>query len=70
MADMTKRASEPPGEEGPAAAPEPDAPMAAFPMHEFIGRQLKAKFDEIVTEPVPDRFRELLDQLERKPPKS
>lgn len=71
MANMTKRgASEPPGEEGPAAAPEADAPKAAFAIHEPIGRQLKAMFDEIVTEPVPDRFRQLLDQLERKRPKS
>jgi hypothetical protein len=31
-----------------------------------IGRELKSLYDRVVTEPVPDRFRELLDELERK----
>jgi len=30
-----------------------------------IGRRLRAAFDEIVNEGVPDRFRRLLDDLER-----
>jgi hypothetical protein len=33
---------------------------------DFIGRQLKAMFDEVVNQPVPDRFADLLDQLDRK----
>lgn len=28
-----------------------------------IGRQLRQLYDEMVSEPVPDRFRALLDQL-------
>ena len=28
-----------------------------------IGRQLKKLYDDVATEPVPDRFAELLDQL-------
>ena len=39
---------------------------AVFPMHEHIGDQLKAMFDEVVTQPVPDRLRKLLEDLERK----
>ena len=35
-------------------------------MHEHIGRQLKAMFEEVVAQPVPDRLRKLLEDLERK----
>ena len=31
-----------------------------------IGRQLRAVYDEVVNEPVPDRFVKLLEELERK----
>jgi hypothetical protein len=31
-----------------------------------IGRQLRAVYDEVVNEPVPDRFLRLLEELERK----
>ncbi|KLK90049.1 hypothetical protein AA309_27900 [Microvirga vignae] len=31
-----------------------------------IGDQLRAMYDELMQQPVPDRFRELLDQLDRK----
>lgn len=57
------------GEEPPGAR-EPGPAGDAFPMHEHIGRHLKALFDDTVAQPVPDRFRELLDQLERKRPKT
>jgi hypothetical protein len=30
-----------------------------------IGRHLRAQYDDVVNEPVPDRFLELLEQLER-----
>jgi len=43
------------------------APSGAdFAIHEHIGRQLRGIFDEVVTQPVPKKFRELLDELERK----
>jgi hypothetical protein len=35
-------------------------------MHEHIGRGLRALFDEVVAQPVPDRFRELLEELAQK----
>jgi hypothetical protein len=48
-------------------APEDAAPAAGdFAMHEHIGRQLRGIFDEVVTQPVPEKFRRLLDELERK----
>lgn len=30
-----------------------------------IGDQLRAMYDELMQQPVPDRFRELLDQLDK-----
>jgi hypothetical protein len=39
-------------------------------MHEHIGHQLKAMFDEVVTQPVPDKLRKLLEDLERKQSKT
>jgi hypothetical protein len=30
-----------------------------------LGRQLKATYDALVQQPVPDKFRQLLDELER-----
>jgi hypothetical protein len=36
-----------------------------FPMHEHIGRNLKAMFEEVVDQPLPDRLRKLLGDLER-----
>ena len=33
-----------------------------------IGRQLRSMYDEVLKEPVPDRLRDLLQQLEQKPP--
>ena len=32
----------------------------------FIGRQLRAVYNDVVNEPVPDRFVKLLEELERK----
>lgn len=31
-----------------------------------IGEKLKALYDDVVNQPIPDRFRELLDQLDRR----
>ena len=58
--------NEPPGGGGGSPPPgkKPD-----FALHEHIGGQLRAMFDEVVEAPVPDKFRELLEQLERKQPK-
>ena len=41
------------------------APSGAKPpVYDIIGRRLRDYFDEISREPVPDRFLELLHQLE------
>jgi hypothetical protein len=31
-----------------------------------LGQRLKASYDELVRQPVPDKFRQLLDELERR----
>jgi hypothetical protein len=55
------------------AAPSPETPGApdegkpvAADMQTFIGRQLRAVYDDIARQPVPDRFLELMKQLESK----
>ncbi len=35
-------------------------------LQDHIGRQLRAVYDEVLNEPVPDRFLRLLAELERK----
>jgi hypothetical protein len=34
-----------------------------------IGAQLRAMYDEVVNEGVPDRFADLIDKLETRPPR-
>ena len=49
-------------------------PMAVLPkgvilnadLQAHIGRQLRAVYDEVVNEAVPDRFLQLIEELERK----
>jgi hypothetical protein len=61
---MAKRGTPKPTRSDKPAAPR-QAPDAVFPMHEHIGRKLKAMFDEVVTQPVPDRLRKLLEDLDK-----
>ena len=35
-------------------------------MQQFIGRQLRAVYDDVAKQPVPDRFLELMKQLDNK----
>ncbi|PSC05256.1 hypothetical protein SLNSH_10115 [Alsobacter soli] len=44
------------------------APAEAFDadVHAQIGRQLRSIYDSVVSQPVPDRFLELLNQLDTK----
>ncbi|MCW6507046.1 NepR family anti-sigma factor [Lichenifustis flavocetrariae] len=49
-------------DEGSDVAPKP----VSSDMQQFIGRQLRAVFDDVAKQPVPDRFLELMKQLEQK----
>lgn len=47
------------------SATDDDSPAALDPrLQAHIGRKLREYFDEISAQPVPDRFKALLDQLE------
>jgi hypothetical protein len=49
------------------AAEDPTAPARKRPnVKDHIGRQLRALYDEVANQPVPDRFMELLDRLDSK----
>jgi len=56
------------GEKKPAQADSPDRKAAkgrVDPKFQAeIGKQLRALYDEVVKEPIPDRFVELLDRLD------
>ena len=51
----------------PSAAPKSSAaePKGAE-LSNQIGRKLRAMFDDVVAEPVPEKFHKLLEELERK----
>lgn len=63
---MSKRKETKPPTAEPSSKP---AKRDGFVMHEHIGSRLRAMFDEVVEEPVPDKLRHLLEELERKRPK-
>jgi hypothetical protein len=50
----------------PAVPDVPPAPTIQPQIQEHIGRQLRALYDDLLNQPVPDRFSELLEQLDRK----
>jgi len=54
-----------PGKTKPAEGAEPQLDPS---MQAHIGAQLRALYEKLVDEPVPDRFLKLLEDLERKPP--
>lgn len=53
----------------PQKADKADAPdKAPAQISEHIGRELRSMFEDVVSEPVPERFRKLLEELEKKEP--
>ncbi len=49
------------------AAPGPKSTPRLKPqVQEHIGRQLRAVYDDVLKQPLPDRFRELMDKLDKK----
>jgi hypothetical protein len=51
--------------DAPSESAPPPPPLGAE-LQAHIGRQLRAVYDEIAHQPVPDRFMKLLEELERK----
>lgn len=66
---MTKRGDQEPADPAASAGAADGGKGPAFPVHEHIGRQLRGMFEDVVAQPVPERLRRLLDELERKQPK-
>lgn len=42
------------------------APRMKPQVQEHIGRQLRAVYDDVLKQPLPDRFRELMEKLDQK----
>ncbi len=68
-----KDLSDPPGQRstGPAAEAKPAgkggrAALGGPEIQAYIGRQLRAVFDDVARQPVPERFLDLMKQLENR----
>lgn len=53
-------------EAGSAQGEDAGGPPVSADMQQFIGRQLRAVFDDVAKQPIPDRFLELMKQLDGK----
>lgn len=53
----------------PQAPKTPDKAKKSEELTSHIGRGLRVMFDDVLSEPVPERFQKLLDELEQKKPK-
>lgn len=63
---MVKQHSEPPpAPPSDGGKKRPKGPTATE-LGEQIGHKLREMFDDVVTEPVPEKFQKLLEELERK----
>jgi Anti-sigma factor NepR len=67
---MTQRRSarqvEPQAGEPVTARPQAKTPGLQPQVQDHIGRQLRALYDDVLGQPVPDRFKELMERLDRK----
>ncbi|WP_367278276.1 NepR family anti-sigma factor [uncultured Alsobacter sp.] len=63
-----RRSAQRPEDQAPTSggAPVPDAPSLQPQIQDHIGRQLRAMYDTVLNQPVPDRFRELMERLDAK----
>ena len=41
-------------------------PPVGQDVQDHLGRKLKASYEDLVRQPVPDKFKQLLDELERR----
>jgi hypothetical protein len=63
--EKTKAMTEVSHEVKPAAIVRPREPTPSkVDMRAYIGKQLQAVYDEILRQPVPDRFKDLLKELD------
>lgn len=55
-----------PASKRPSPKKNPEKDKKAAELSEHIGRELRTMFEDVVSEPVPERFQKLLEELERK----
>ena len=63
---MVKPRAQQPSPTPPGAAKKRAGDPAPADLGRQIGEKLRSMFDDVLTEPVPERFRALLEELERK----
>ena len=63
---MVKPHAQQPSPTPPDAAKKRASDPAAADLGRQIGEKLRTMFDDVLTEPVPEKFRALLEELERK----
>lgn len=59
---------EPAGERADGAAAQRSTPQPGLQpqVQDHIGRQLRALYDDVLSQPVPDRFKELMERLDQR----
>lgn len=59
---------QPVAEQADGASPPRPTPQPALQpqVQDHIGRQLRALYDDVLSQPVPDRFKELMDRLDQR----
>ena len=55
---------------GPTAGSDTERRPGGADVQAYIGRQLRAVYDDVAKQPIPDRFIELMKQLESAPGRS
>ncbi len=63
-------ARKPPDGDDPAGSAQEPPDAAACAIEQHIGRGLRAIFEEVVAQPIPEKLRKLLEILARKQSKS
>jgi hypothetical protein len=63
---MVKPRAQQPCPTSPSATKKRASDPAAADLGQQIGEKLRTMFDDVLTEPVPEKFRTLLEELERK----
>lgn len=54
------------GAESDGSSTKAGTPRMKPQVQEHIGRQLRAVYDDVLKQPLPDRFRELMEKLDEK----
>jgi hypothetical protein len=64
--DAMRASTEPPAADGASKGRDQNTSRMKPQVQEHIGRQLRAVYDDVLKQPLPDRFRELMEKLDQK----